>query len=301
LRVIASRQGATPSQPYAPTAPSGLGFPLPLSVGANGCSQVLEGNDGLGHIANGSCPGPCYPAWPFFTPDGRGVIYSLISEPDFAVAFPGRDTPSKSELWYVNIDDPAKPVQFKMEAANAGLPGEDTLNNYYPTVLPVQVGGYYWVFWTTMRKFGHRKIEAAPGAILDPLLSGEAAAQAVKKRIWVSAIRASSTGAELSSGISKDPSFPGFYLEGQSETGNTRAFAALNPCRATGKECQSGLDCCTGFCDVKPGAEKGMCVTEVTCSKTNERCKTNQDCCPPMMGEPANSCIGGYCGFVVLN
>jgi hypothetical protein len=299
LRVIASRQGVAPSLAYAPEASNGFGFPL--TVGAGGCTQMLQGNDGLGHIANGSCTGPCYPAWPFFTPDGRGVVYALISEPDFAVAFPGRDTASKSELWYVNLDDPQRPRQFRMDAANTGMMGEDTLNNYYPTVLPVQVGGYYWVFWTTMRKWGHRKIEAAPGAFVDQFLSGEAAVQAVKKRIWVSAIRASGTASELSGGIDKDPSFPGFYLEGQSDTGNTRAFAALNPCRATGKECQSGLDCCTGFCDVKPGADKGMCVTEVMCSKTNERCKTDKDCCPPAMGEPANSCLGGYCGFVVLN
>jgi hypothetical protein len=298
LRVIAARQGVAPSLPYAPNSGTGV---APLSVGAGGCSQMLQGDDSLGHIANGSCTGPCYPAWPFFTPDSRGVIYSLISEPDFAVAFPGRDTPSKSELWYANIDDPAHLVQFRMDAANTALPGEDTLSNYYPTVLPVQVGGYYWVFWTTMRKWGHRTIEAAPGAIVDQLLSSEAAAQAVKKRIWVSAIRASGNAAELSSGITKDPSFPGFYLEGQSDTGNTRAFATLNPCRATGNDCQSGLDCCTGYCDVKPGADKGMCVAEVKCAKTNERCKADKDCCPPAMGEPANSCIGGYCGFVVLN
>lgn len=298
LRVIASRQGVAPSLPYAPNSGTGV---APLSVGAQGCTDALQGDDSLGHIANGSCTGPCYPAWPFFTPDGRGVIYSLISEPDFAVAFPGRDTPSKSELWYVNVDNPQRPVQFRMDAANKALDGEDMLNNYYPTVLPVQVGGYYWMFWTSMRKWGHRKIEPGANAVVDQLLSGEAAAQAVKKRIWVAAVRASSTTEELSEGINKDPSFPGFYLEGQSETGNTRAFAALNPCRATGKECQSGLDCCTGFCDVKAGADKGMCVTEVTCAKTNERCKTDKDCCPPAMGETANSCLGGYCGFIVLN
>jgi hypothetical protein len=299
LRVIASRQGVAPSLPYAPAASNGFGFPI--ASGAAGCSQLLQGNDALGHIANGSCTGPCYPAWPFFTPDGRGVIYSLISEPDFAVAFPGRDTPSKSELWYVNIDNAQKPLPIRLDIANKGLDGEDTLNNYYPTVLPVQVGGYYWMFWTTMRKWGHRKIEPGAGGAIDQLLSGEAAAQAVKKRIWVAAIRASGTADENASGIEKDPSFPGFYLEGQSETGNTRAFAALNPCRATGKDCQSGLDCCTGFCDVKPGAEKGMCVAEVMCSKTNERCMTSKDCCPPAKGEPQNECIGGYCGFVVLN
>lgn len=303
LRVIASRQGVEPSLPYAPTSSSGIplipGIPISgIPQGANGCTQALTGPDALGHLPAGSCSGPCYPAWPFFTPDGRGVIYALISEPDFAVAFPGRATPAKSELWYVNVDDPQNPVQFRMENANRARAGEDTLNNYYPTVLPVQVGGYFWVFWTSMRSWGHRRTDEAGigGIIGDP-----SAVQAVKKRIWVSAVRASSTGAELAGGITADPSFPGFYLEGQSATGNTRAFAALNPCKATGNECQSGLDCCAGYCDIQSGADKGVCVNEVKCAKTNEKCSKDSDCCPPTGNEPQNTCIAGYCGFIVLN
>lgn len=317
LRVIASRQGVEPSMPYAPTSSSG--FPSPLLSGADGCGQGLQGNDGLGHIPNGTCTGPCYPAWPFFTPDGRGVIYSLISEPDFAVAFPGRATASKSELWYVNVDNAQKPLQFRMDNANKALPGEDVLNNYYPTVLPVQVGGYYWVFWTSMRSWGHRKIGGEGGGMqggmpgggalggLGGLLGGiipgvgdPSAQAAVKKRIWVSAIRASSNESELQGSIMADPSMPGFYLEGQSETGNTRAFAALNPCRKTGNDCASGLDCCTGYCDIKAGAMAGKCVEEVKCAKTNEKCKTSADCCPPGPGEVQNQCLGGFCGFIVL-
>jgi hypothetical protein len=311
LRVIASRQGVEPSLPYNPQSSSG--FPSPLLTGAEGCGEALQGDAARGAQAMGSCSGPCYPAWPFFTPDGRGVIYSLISEPDFAVAFPGRATPAKSELWYVNVDNPARPVQFRLDNANKALPGEDTLDNYYPTVLPVQVGGYYWVFWTSMRKWGHRVIGTGgggmmaggiPGGFLGGIIPGvgqdQSAAQAVKKRIWVSAIRASATGSELADGISSDPSLPGFYLEGQSATGNTRAFAALNPCRKTGNECQSGLDCCTGYCDIKAGADKGMCVEEVKCAKTNERCKVDTDCCPPAPGQPKNICLGGFCGFIML-
>ena len=64
---------------------------------------MCSGNADVAAIPGGSCDGPCYPGWPFFTPDGRGVIFSLISEPDFAVAFPGRDMPSKSELWYADV------------------------------------------------------------------------------------------------------------------------------------------------------------------------------------------------------
>jgi hypothetical protein len=54
-------------------------------------------------LDTGTCTGPCYPAWPFFTPDGAGVIFQLSSEPDFTSAFPGRATPSKSEIWYTDL------------------------------------------------------------------------------------------------------------------------------------------------------------------------------------------------------
>jgi hypothetical protein len=48
------------------------------------------------------------------------------------------------------------------------------------------------------------------------------------------------------------------------------------------------------------GAAQGVCTDEVPmCSKTNDKCTTTTDCCPPAPGQPANSCLGGYCGFVV--
>jgi hypothetical protein len=167
-------------------------------------------------------------------------------------------------------------------------------------VLPVQVGGYFWVFWTSTRDFGHRNLSAPVDAVATDVLFGSStSSEAFRKRIWVAAIRPTSTG-ELGGPISADPSFPGFYLEGQSETGNTRAFAALNPCKAVGNTCTSGLDCCTGFCNLKEGAASGMCVEKTSCAKTNERCAKDADCCPPTGKEPANSCIGGFCGFIEL-
>ena len=301
LRVIASRQGVTPSERYLPDSAFFFGIGGGPLVGTNGCLLGVTGEAARGLLPTGKCTGPCYPAWPFFTPDGRGVIYSLISEPDFAVAFPGRPDPSKSELWYVNIDDPARPVQFLMANANKGPEDADKLANYYPTVLPVQVGGYYWMFWTATRRFGHQSTSAPPDAVLNEVFYGKSASEAFKKRIWVSAIRASSTGGELSVGIDADPSFPGFYLEGQSATGNTRAFAALNPCKASALECTSGLDCCTGFCNVKAGESVGKCGEKIMCAKTNEKCSADSDCCPPGEGETKNVCLGNYCGFIVLN
>jgi hypothetical protein len=264
-------------------------FPVP---GLNGCTNAVPA--GVGAIPNGSCTGPCYPAWPFFTPDGSGVIFSMVSEPDFTVAFPGRDRASKSELWYVDV---ASRKMFKLEKANSGLAPGDSLANYYPTVLPVQVGGYFWVFWTATRDFGHRPLTPPAEAFINEAFGSTSATEAFRKRIWVAAIRAVG-GSELGGSIDADPSFPGFYLEGQSETGNTRAFATLNPCKPTGNECTSGLDCCTGFCSIQPGAASGSCIEKVECAKTNERCGDGVPCCPPSgPNEIANSCIGGYCGF----
>jgi hypothetical protein len=297
-----------PSQPYMPT-PSAAGV---LTCGADMCGPdgtpnscaMPGGIPGIGSIPGipgdvaalptGSCTGPCYPAWPFFTPDGKAVVYSMISEPDFAQAFPGRDKPSLSELWYVDLETMQT---VRMDNANMGLKDIDKQNNYYPTVMPVAVGGYFWVFWTAVRDYGNKLAGRDPNAKMT------AAAEAIKKRIWGVAIKPKKPTVELQDPTLTDPSFPGFYLDGQSESGNVRAFAALNPCSANGASCTSGLDCCCGYCSAAPGAAAGSCTCEIPkCAKINEKCKTTADCCPAAKpDDPEPICIGGYCGFVMLN
>src|SRR6185312_322719 len=49
--------------------------------GLGGAIPGIPGD--VGALAAGSCSGPCYPAWPFFTPDSRAVVYALTSEPDY--------------------------------------------------------------------------------------------------------------------------------------------------------------------------------------------------------------------------
>jgi len=267
-------------------------------TGTDNCSG--NWGDDNAHVAASkgtSCTGPCYPAWPFFTPDGKGVIFSMVSEPDFAVAFPGREAASKSELWYADV---ATGKAVRLDNANK-VPGGDGLNNYYPTVLPVQVGGYFWLFWTSTRPFGHRELSGGiDGAINDGIFGTSSSSAAFKKRIWVSAIIPQSTG-EFQSDTLTDPSLPPFYLEGQGNTGNTRAFAALNPCKDRGAECKSGLDCCTGYCNIDPNTKVGHCGDKITCAQLNEKCAVSADCCPPAtVNDPKTECIGGYCGFVVL-
>lgn len=315
LRVIISAnmmQGITaPALAYSPVPALG-GV---LSCGAemcsadgmpNTCVPTIGGIPGLGGaipgipgdvaaLPSGSCSGPCYPAWPFFTPDNQGVVFSMTSDPDFTQAFPGRDQPSKSELWYVSLETLQA---VRMDNANKGLAEIDKVNNYYPTVMPVAVGGYFWMFWTAVRDYGHKLEGRDPSGA--PVI---AALEAGKKRIWGAAIQPQVKAAELQDPTLSDPSFPGFYIDGQSESGNVRAFAALNPCLQNGSSCTSGLDCCCGYCVQAPGASSGMCTCEVPmCAKINEKCAKDSDCCPPeKAGDPDPACIGGFCGFVVLN
>jgi hypothetical protein len=248
-----------------------------------------------GALPMGTCSGPCYPAWPFFTPDNKAVVYSMTSEPDFTQAIPGRDKPSLSELWYVDLESMQT---LRLDNANAGGKPIDKQNNYYPTVMPVAVGGYFWVFWTAVRDYGNKLTGRDTNGAALP-----AAVEAIKKRIWAVAIKPKKPTVELQDPTLTDPSFPGFYLDGQSESGNVRAFAALNPCLQDGASCESGLDCCCGYCLAPAGATTGKCSCEVPkCAKINEKCKTTADCCPAAKpGDPEPTCIGGYCGFVMLN
>ena len=320
LKIIVSAGGlpgvAAPTVDYAP-APAFGGV---LACGAEMCGadgmagSCMAGGNGMeggaipglggaipgipGDVAAlpaGACTGPCYPAWPFFTPDSNAVVYALISTPDFAEAFPGRDQPSSSELWYVDLE---QNQTIRMANANKGLKEIDNISNYYPTVMPVSVGGYFWVFWTAMRDYGHkvqgRNDQGAPAI---------AALEATKKRIWGAAMKARKKLVENDDPTVVDPSTPAFYLDGQSESGNVRAFAALNPCLKDGSSCKSGLDCCCGYCVQAPGADMGVCSCEVPkCSKLNEKCTKDADCCKPeKKDDPELSCIGGFCGIIPLN
>lgn len=298
-QVIASNLGPAPSLLYSP-APA-LGGAVPCGEG--GCTPTGAAVDcnilppplfpgDVGALPTGSCSEPCYPAWPFFTPDGKGVVFSLISEPDFATAFPGRGLPSKSELWYVDLETLE---MVEMVNANTGNAPADLLANYYPTVMPVTVGGYFWVYWTARRNYGHK---------LMPTVTGDTYMDAYGKRIWVAALTPKQgDGGDVSApGPLTDPSHPGFYLTGQSDSGNVRAFVTLNPCLEDGLACASGLDCCCGYCGIADGATGTTCGCEPPpCSKKNEKCEEDSDCCPPddPATQPQNRCIGGFCNFIV--
>src|SRR4029078_13329116 len=85
--------------------------------------------------------------------------------------------------------------------------GEEARLNYEPTILPVAVGGYYWVFFTSRRVYGNT---IGPGG---PVLDGDnkwgkfingAETPGPRKKLWVAAIDLDYQG-------KPDPSHPAFY------------------------------------------------------------------------------------------
>ena len=215
-----------------------------------------------------------YPGWPFFTPDGLEVVFSLGNGSDYATI---QDPPAglvvnRSNLYIVDLKFLTK---RPLDLANGrGLPVRDQDLNYYSTVSPVAAGGYFWVFFTSRRTYGNLMTQPET----DP----------VTKKIWVAAVNIEGQRGEFPSPPMGDPSHPAFYLPGQElGAGNIRAFATLTPCKSDGTTCTSGLDCCGGFC------VDGMCKgTPPGCSKIEDKCMTSADCCqttPPLV------CIGGRC------
>jgi hypothetical protein len=192
--------------------------------------------------------------------------------PDYA-----RSRLKSSDLHIVDVDTGAVTVLAK--AMGFATPGDfsrnvsylpfgdnDTHHNYYPTISPVAAGGYFWIFFDSVRNYGNLGIG---------------------RQLWGTAIDIRPNG-----GYVTDPSHPPFYVEGQEfTTTNHRAFAALEVCRPNAEACSSGIDCCTGFC------ANDRCAPPPTtgCAQRDERCASTSDCCVS-----SDYCINGFCALVEL-
>jgi hypothetical protein len=219
-----------------------------------------------------------YPGWPFALPDNRAVLFAAGVVPDFTGMGAGISPAvgPRSDLKLVDLASGttillARAMGFDSAASAAAertyLPfGADDLHrHYYPTVSPVAAGGFFWVFFDTVRHYGNLGLE---------------------RQLWGTALRIPPDGS-----YTADPSFPAFYLAGQElGTANHRAFTALDPCRQDGAGCESGIDCCSGFCT------NGTCgpKKEPRCSQINESCQSSADCC-----DKAHSCIAGFCAIII--
>ncbi len=242
-----------------------------------------------------------YPAWPFFLPDGKALTFAIGEAADFSgngaglagTAALGAPGAPASDVYLLDLASGkhtllAQAMGFASEADAASgttyLPfgAEELHHHYYPTVAPVAAGGYFWVFFDSLRHYGN---------------------QGLQRQIWGAAVDISASG-----DYSMDRSHPAFYLPGQEpNTGNHRAFAALDPCKQDGDDCTTGIDCCGGTCYVpEPTSsefaveQKGTCMKppEKTCAKRDERCVTAADCCPPEGNAIPYSCIAGFCAQI---
>jgi hypothetical protein len=163
------------------------------------------------------------------------------------------------------------------------LHDDDVDLNYEPTVAPVAAGGYVWVVFTSRRMYGNE-------ATIPPFCSDPRGVDLVKnlttKKLWVAAI-------DLNAQPGSDASHPAFYLPAQELlAGNSRGFWVLDPCRMDGTSCDTGDQCCNGYCEPN---SSGMNVCSnappnASCSQVSEKCTTAADCC-----DKSNLCINGFC------
>lgn len=272
--------------------------------------------------ANGACGAPpyefknlrmihheaaAYLGWPTFSPDGKWVVFQRSTNKGDGSVLNTSKT-GRADLWIASAElgstfTPMKlcalngfdadcmtnptptsylPVgtnhpQMFVDAANPG----DTNLSFEPTITPIVSGGYVWLIFTSRRLYGNV-------ATLEPYAGKDDGnpmpAMPVPKKLWVAAV-------DLNPKNGQDPSHPPFYLPGQELlAGNMRAFWENDPCRANGSTCETGNECCNGFCrDDGKGAL--VCGDKPPgCANEFETCKTNDDCCGTTL-----LCIGGKC------
>lgn len=253
--------------------------------------------------------------WPSFTPDGTSVIFGESAGFDTSTgAGAGHpNNPVYGDLRLVDLTscDAAGEncAVSQLDLLNGYRSGafyppygeaEEAHSNYEPTVLPVAIGGYYWVVFTSRRAYGNT---IAPGGTVvggsdrwGTTDSAGAEHPSVRKKLWIAAI-------DISGTPGSDRSHPAFYLSGQEiDSGNMRGFAALDPCRADGASCESAAECCGGFCRQTDTAADGSPVLSCVpppggCSHDLETCTTAADCCDVTRGY---QCINNHCAQAPL-
>ncbi len=253
--------------------------------------------------ALGSPMPPLFPSWPVFTPDGAWAVYMLGT--NTYTRSPG--TMSQGPTANLAIVHLGSGTTALLDKANGFGPGgmpylpfgpADENMDYEPTMLPIAVGGYFWVVFTSRREYGNTINDADPWAGSDG-----SSGPAVRKKLWIAALDIGSSEQPPTSAT--DISHPAFYLAGQELAGgNSRGFWALDPCQANGSGCQGGDQCCSGYCrqqsdDAGAGGDAGadggesfVCVPPQACANEFEKCTTTADCCQASQGY---QCIGGFC------
>jgi hypothetical protein len=248
-----------------------------------------------------------YVGWPAFLPDDNYVIFhnaQAWGTTDGCTATPDNNTTTncmlstwhgaQAEIW--GTDVPATSAQASTPIALGQLNGKgylptnanhpnDAVLNYEPTVNPIASGGYYWAVFTSRRMYGN----VASG---DPYDKGNGNAP-IPKKLWVAAI-------DIDPKPGVDPSHPAFYLPGQElNAGNMRGHWVVDPCKANGGGCESGDECCNGYCREPEDGGALVCTDKPQgCAQEFEKCAIDADCC----GAPSGyTCLNGHCARPPVN
>ncbi len=265
-------------------------------------------------------PAGVRPGWPAFFPDGSSIVFHAQSDPGvtdsgvgdlrtrrealaqihWASANSSADVTPLNRLNGMDEDGNSylaplrSPIDLECRADGHQVGDvftsheNDVNHNYEPTVNPVGGGGYAWVVFTSRRRYGN--VATIPPFCSDPR-GVDLIENITPKKLWVAAV-------DLDAAPGEDKSHPAFYLPGQELlAGNSRAFWVLDPCREDGDSCESGDQCCGGFC--QPNGEDGALVCsneppEHSCSQLQERCEEASDCC-----DSTHTCLGGFCAVPV--
>jgi hypothetical protein len=216
-----------------------------------------------------------YLGWPAFTPDAKTVVYHAGSSEAFETdSTDEAGAVTTGDLYAVDVASKTTVRLDKLDGYSGGgasyLPANDPNLSFAPTVLPEAVGGYFWVVFTSHRSYGN----TLPSKDNDDQ----------NGKLWVAAI-------DINAAPGTDSSHPAFYLDGQeSVSDNLRGFWVLDPCKDDGNGCNSGDECCGGYC--RPGPSNALvCVTNPGgCANEYEKCTQASDCCGTN-----SQCINGKC------
>lgn len=260
-------------------AAAAAGAPTCSTFGFSNLQRVFTSPDGI-------------PGWPAWLPDSRGIVFqnNTAGENPFAT---WRN--AKTKIWFVGLPtDGSEPQAVPLHALNGDddtgksiLPvatgvtkhDDDDNMNYEPTVNPIVSGGYAWIVFTTRRMYGN----LAQG---DPYDSSHGNVT-IPKKLWVAAI-------DLKWTPGKDPSHPAFYLPGQELlAGNMRGYWVVDACRADGMSCETGDECCAGYCRPDESGKLVCGGKPEGCAMEFEKCEKASDCCP-VPGVDVD-CINGFC------
>lgn len=239
--------------------------------------------------------GTNHPGWPSFLPTNDAVVFQV--ELPGSTEYFGTRNGGRGELWWADLGTGTATPLERLNGKDGGQsylpvgPGnhaDDTVLNYEPTVSPIPSGGYAWVVFMSRRTYGNV-------ATIDPWRSDpryhDILDNVTPKKLWVAAV-------ELNAAPGSDPSHPAFYLPGQElMAGNSRGYWVNTPCKPDGDPCDTGDECCGGYCQPDPVTEELVCGQNSNeCSEEFEACTSDADCCDAFL-----ECVNGMCVRVTPN